>query len=168
MPGAAAAPRALRRCHQAAALLVAALGLFLVSRGIRLGVEGNFGPGAGFFPVVIGAVLASAAALWLLGASLGAPPAVPEEFATERRGVIVVAGVVLALAAFTLALEPLGFRLAMLALLIVLLFESGPGLWPAKLAAAVGSSFGLHYVFTELLRVPLPAATLAPLRALGL
>jgi hypothetical protein len=163
-----AGSRGLRLCHLLAAALLLALGVFLVMRGMRLGIEGDYGPGAGFFPVVIGTVLAAAAAIWLVTAALGAAPEPPAEFETERRGVGVVVAVVAALLAYGFALHVLGFRLASLVLLLVLFFAPGRTRWPAKLVAAGVASFGVHHVFTEWLRVPLPEATLAPLRALGL
>lgn len=161
------ASRALRLCHLLVAALLLALGVFLVMRGMRLGLEGDYGPGAGFFPAVIGTVLAAAAAIWLATTSLGPAPEPPAEFETERRGLGVVVGVVAALLAFGFALHVIGFRLASLLLLLALFFAPGRARWPAKLAAAVVASFGVHHVFTEWLRVPLPEASLAPLRALG-
>jgi putative tricarboxylic transport membrane protein len=139
-----------------------------VMRGMRLGLEGDYGPGAGFFPAVIGTVLAVAAAIWLVTTALGPAPEPPAEFETERHGVGVVVAVVAALIAYGSALHVLGFRLASLLLLLALFFAPGRARWPTKLATAFVASFGVHHVFTEWLRVPLPEASLAPLRALGL
>lgn len=163
-----ASSRMLRLCNLLAAALLLALGVFLVMRGARLGIEGDYGPGAGFFPAVIGTILALAAATWLATAGLGPAPTPPQEFETEWRGVGVVAAAVAALIAYGFALHQLGFRLSSLLLLLVLFFAPGFARWPAKLAAAVAASFGVHHAFTEWLRVPLPEASLAPLRALGL
>jgi hypothetical protein len=78
-----------------------------------------------------------------------------------------VAAILLALVAFAALLGPLGFRLTMLALLLFLPFVFDLGHPLAKVIVAVAGSVGTHYVFEGALRVPLPAASLPALWALG-
>jgi len=82
------------------------------------------------------------------------------------RGVILAA--LGALVAFMALLRPIGFDLAMLALLLALFFAIDRTHPVAKLAIAVVASFGVHWAFETLLSVPLPNAGIPFLRQLGL
>jgi hypothetical protein len=64
----------------------------------------------------------------------------------------VLAGVAFA----ALALEPLGFRITALALLLFYLGVAERRPLAATLAWSLGLALGLHYLFVRLLRVPLP------------
>jgi hypothetical protein len=75
--------------------------------------------------------------------------------------------VLVALVAFGALLLPLGFDLAMLALLLFLFFAFDRGHAIVKIVIALVGSFGVHYGFERFLRVPLPNASLDFLRALG-
>jgi len=65
---------------------------------------------------------------------------------------LVLAGLVAAVA----MLELVGFRIAMLALLAYVLAVLGVRRWVALALFALAGSFGVHYVFYQLLKVPLP------------
>jgi putative tricarboxylic transport membrane protein len=75
--------------------------------------------------------------------------------------------VFLSLLAFMLLLRPLGFNLAMLALLLGLFFTIDRKFPIAKIVIAFLGSFGVHYLFEQALRVPLPFASLPFLVRLG-
>ena len=116
------------------------------------------GPGAGFFPFWLG----------LLGVVLGISLLV-QNFRNKTKAVVLLprgegarrAGSLLAgLAAATLLLEPLGFRLAMLVFTAGLLVALGVRR-PVTIAVfALASSFGLFHVFYYWLQVPLPIGML--------
>jgi hypothetical protein len=154
----------LTRVRQAAALIVTAIGVFLVLAGVRLRLEGQYGPGPGFLAFWVGLALAVLGPVWLVQVSLAPPPA-PRPSAPG--GPARVAAILGALAAFAVLLAPLGFTLVMLGLLLGLFFAYDREHALAKIVVALVGSVGTHYVFERFLRVPLPDATLPALRSLG-
>ena len=145
-----------RRGWQAAALALLALFGFFVFESLRLSLTDALGPGPGFFPFwlgVLGAILALALIAQLRRARSD-PEAV--ELAFDRAGTRNVVLVLGGLAAAAGALELVGFRLTMLALLAYLLFVLGARRWLAIALFAAAGSFGVYYVFYDLLKVPLP------------
>ena len=154
----------MTRVRQAAALIVTAIGVFLVLAGVRLRLEGQYGPGPGFLAFWVGLALAVLGPVWLVQVSLAPPPA-PRPSAPG--GPARVAAILGALAAFAVLLAPLGFTLVMLGLLLGLFFAYDREHALAKIVVALVGSVGTHYVFERFLRVPLPDATLPALRSLG-
>ena len=154
----------MTRFRQAAALIVTAIGVFLALAGVRLRLEGQYGPGPGFLAFWVGLALAVLGPVWLVQVSLAPPPA-PRPSAPG--GPARVAAILGALAAFAVLLAPLGFTLVMLGLLLGLFFAYDREHALAKIVVALVGSVGTHYVFERFLRVPLPDATLPALRSLG-
>jgi hypothetical protein len=154
----------LTRFRQAAALIVTAIGIFLALAGVRLRLEGPYGPGPGFLAFWVGLALAVLGPVWLVQVSLAPPPA-PAPSAPG--GPLRVAAILAALVAFAVLLAPLGFTLVMLGLLLGLFFAYDREHALAKIVVALVGSVGTHYVFERFLRVPLPDATLPALRSLG-
>jgi putative tricarboxylic transport membrane protein len=157
----------VKRTHQVASLVFAGIGVFLVFQGIRLRLEGQVGPGPGFFPFWIGMTLTLVSALWLAQVSFQPATASTSSLLPPRRERIMLIAVILALVAFMLLLRPIGFNLAMLGLLLFLFFVIDREHAVAKVVIAFVGSFGVHYVFEQLLRVPLPFASLSFLQQLG-
>lgn len=154
--------------RQVTGLLVVALGIFLAWQGTRLRIDGDFGPGPGFFPFWIGLGLVAMGAAWSLRLAFGGADAVGEEgFLPPRENLVLLVVVVGALVAFMLLLRPIGFDLAMLALLLALFFAIDRSRVVAKLATAIVASFGVHWVFETLLAMPLPHAAIPALRQFG-
>jgi putative tricarboxylic transport membrane protein len=156
------------RIYQATSTLFAALGLFLAVQGWGLGIVGMYGPGAGFFPFLVGAALAAVSVAWLLQITLRTADAELPELEQNPRGALRVTLILAALVAFALLLIPLGFNLTMLLLLLFLLIGFSREHLILKGIVAVLASFGVHYVFEHVLRVPLPYAAWPLLRDLGL
>ena len=154
----------MKIARQLSALLLAGTGVFLVVAGIRLRLEGQYGPGPGFLAFWVGVPLALLSMVWLGQVSLAPPPAPTE---SEPGGLGRVASIILALIAFAVLLTPFGFKLVMLALLLGLFFAYDREHALAKIVVAVAGSVGTHYVFERYLRVPLPDASLPALRSLG-
>lgn len=158
----------MRRLYQACSLLCIALGAYLAYEGYRLRLVGQLGPGPGFFPFWTGIALVVVGALWLTQASLRGAPRLPTGFVPVRGRLLTLAAIVLALVAFMLLLRPLGFNLAMLLLLLFLFFLIDRSHPVAKVVLAFLGSFGVHYLFEQVLRVPLPFASWGALRQFGL
>ena len=158
----------MKRIYQVTGLIFFGIGLLLVFQGRALKIQGDFGPAPGFFPFWIGLLLSVMSLVWFAQVSLAPAPALPADFIPERPQLRAVVAVVLALICFMLLLRPLGFNLSMLGLLLFLFFAAGRDHPVAKVVIAVAGSFGLHYVFEQILKVPLPFASYEFLRQLGL
>lgn len=158
----------MKRIYQVTGLVFFAIGLLLVFQGYSLKIQGEFGPAPGFFAFWVGLVLSVMSLVWFAQVCVAAAPAMPADFIPARPQLRAVVAVILALIAFMFLLRPLGFNLAMLGLLLFLFFAAGRDHPAAKIVIALGGSFGLHYVFEQILKVPLPFASLDFLRQLGL
>lgn len=142
--------------HQVASLVFAAGGSFLVYQGFRLRLDGQLGPGPGFFPFWIGLAICGLSFLWLVQVSKAPASEIDPDFLPSRSRGIGLLLVLAAMVAFMLLLRPIGFNLAMLGLLLFLFFAIDRKFVLAKLAIALIASFGLHWVFEKVLKVPLP------------
>lgn len=138
----------------ALAMLLAS-GLYLI-QALRMPVGTAARPGPAFYPVAIG-VLACAVALVVIVAAFrrSAPadaPAPEDTVAAERRHVWLT---VATLAGFCLLLPWIGYPLAALLFVGVLLRELGTG-WGVAVLAGLLSAEGSYYLFAILLGVSLP------------
>lgn len=139
----------------------------MVVQGHRLDLEGQYGPGPGFFPFWVGVGIVVLSLAWFVQAGSKVPVAVPPELVPPRPRIALLVSVVLALVAFMLVLRPLGFNLSMFALLLFLFFRIDRSHPLVKPALALIASFGIHFVFEEFLKMPLPYASVPVLRSLG-
>ncbi len=133
-----------------AGLILLALGLAIVwaARALPFGTLGA--PGAGLFPVAL-ALLLAAAGLGL--AARGGGPALRALGWTEaRRGFAVFASLAFA----ALALESLGYRLTVAAVLLFLIGAVERKGWLPAVLVAAGFAAGTYALFADFLRVPLP------------
>lgn len=144
----------MSRFPRAVALaFLAGSALYLV-QAARLPLGSVEQPGAGLFPILVGAFLLAVSAAHLLqdlrrssGTQL-LPPA-----GTGRR----VMGVVAALGAFCLLLPWLGYAVAALGLLLAILRLFGLARWRMTAAVALVATVASYYLFAVVLGVPLPA-----------
>jgi hypothetical protein len=130
---------------------------FYLTQAMKLPLGTAAKPGAGFYPVAV-AVFACVVALVAGARAFLSPQAVrPEEIsgaadpARRRR----VAGAVVALVAFCLALPWIGYPIAAFGFVSVVLWGLG-GRWQAAVLTGAFSSAGSYYLFGVLLDVPLP------------
>ena len=133
-------------------VLLVAAGVYL-TLALRLPFGAAARPGAGFYPVFV-AVFAIVVALAATASAYRSAPgtaAIALEAASRRRVVISV----VALVAFCLALPWIGYPVAALAFVTVILRYLG-GRWTTALLTGVLSSAGSYVLFAVLLDVPLP------------
>jgi hypothetical protein len=157
-------PSRSQRIGVIALIAVAAFFIWRSLADLPLGTIDNPGPGA--MPLVLAALLAIFA-LWSLGSrqtglldeSAGGgdtvidPDHAAEEAGARRHALLIVGSIVAA----AFALDTIGYRLTILALLLVFL-----GLVERKpivtvLIVSFGLSFGSHYLFDHLLKISLPS-----------
>ena len=136
--------------------------LFALWQSLLLSLTDRLGPGQGGFPFwlpVIGAPLAIGLLIQISRAS----PNVTnddERILPHGPGGRRWAAIVLLLAAVTIAMEFVGFRLAMLVFNAVLVIALGERRWWLIALFSVLGSFGVYYVFTTWLDVLLPTGLL--------
>lgn len=153
--------RGMRRAWQVATSVMLALCLFMIQQSLQLSLTDRLGPGPGFFPLwlaLIGAVLAG---LLLLRTSLVAAgddesPAILPRGDGARGIVAILAALAVAAALMTV----LGFRLSMLLFIVGLVVMLGERRWWAALLFGLAGSFGVFYVFNNMLDVILPVGVL--------
>lgn len=160
-----------------AALMVLA-GAVIFS-GFGLGYWTPLGPGPGFFPFWIGLVLAISSAVWLVqmlrgNPNVGPKHAEPGVLNTENVKVTRTAKkrplwtILLSLVIMASLLDVLGFQLTMFAFLLFQLKFQGGRKWLESLIIALIGSFGIFYLFTQVLQVTLPTSGIDFLEDLGL
>lgn len=132
-----------------------ALGLAALYKASNLPFGTVREPDSGFFPSLICIALIVFAGVSL--ATFEAPS--PAEGTPEPRGPVRVWVVVAALAAYALALVPVGFLLCTAALIVLLLKGMGAVPWLLSLALAATAAAACYGLFTRL-GVPLPAGIL--------
>jgi hypothetical protein len=138
-----------------AGALVAAIGAVAAYLSWPLELWSEFGPGPGFFPILLGTGLIAMGAAVGLAVPLQRTPKPPT---TALRKPIVIAGI---MAVYLALLEPLGFPLATTAFLFTVIhWVEARSAW-LSLALAAGVTAALHLVFGTLLQTPLPSGMLA-------
>ena len=134
--------------------------LFAIWQSLLLSLTDRLGPGPGFFPfwlAVIGAVLA--VALLITTFREAAEPSDTEtRILPHGEGGKRWLAIVVLLAAVTVAMEFVGFRIAMLVFNAVLVIALGERRWWVIAVFSVLGSFGVYYVFTTWLDVLLPVS----------
>jgi len=112
-------------------------------------------PGPGYAPVVLAALLLFFAILIMVTAGR-APKLCSIQWTEGRHAAAILASCVFAV----LAIERLGYRCTMLAMLVGLLRLVERRGWVMSFAFALALSFGSFFLFHTLLRVPLPLGPL--------
>jgi len=147
----------VRRRDLAAAIVLLGFGVLAVSqaRGLRPGSV--VAPGPGFFPLCL-AIAFSLVCVGLLVSAVRAPagPA-PRAAGAAARGRLKAAATIAGLAAYALLIEPLGFRLATLGLLLFFFKALQGQRWRVALPAAAGTALVIDLVFRRWLGVNLPS-----------
>jgi putative tricarboxylic transport membrane protein len=118
-------------------------------RALPLGTFHN--PGPGYMPMVLAVILAAMGILVGLGG--GDSPNFSSLTWTEGKHAL---GILIGCAFTALALERLGYRLTVIILVAFLLWVVERKRPPVVVAAALGLALGTFYLFSNLLKVPLP------------
>lgn len=130
---------------------------FFAFESFQLSLRDALGPGPGFFPFWLGLLGAALAVFLLTQLHLNRVDLGTEALVFDRAGVRNAVLVLVGLIVATALLDVVGFRLSMLLLIPYLLVVLGARNRVAVGVCAVAGSFGVYYVFFDLLKVPLPA-----------
>lgn len=146
----------MKRGWQAAAVALLVTFAFFVFESYQLSLRDALGPGPGFFPFWLGVLGGVLALILLAQLHLNRVDLGTEALAFDRAGARSVVRVLVGLIVATALLDVIGFRFSMLLLITYLLVILGVRNWVAIAICAGAGSFGVYYVFFDLLKVPLP------------
>ncbi len=134
-----------------------AFSIFVVAEASQYGFLDEYGPGAGFFAVLVGILMGLMSLALVVKVTLVGVPGEKSDSVLPRgeeasRVLLVLGGIIGVL----LLLRPLGFRVTMLLFLVYMLFSLGVRRPWVVAAMALAGSFGTYHVFYYWLRMPLP------------
>jgi len=135
-----------------------ALSVFVVVAGRGLGIGAINDPGSGFLLFWLGLLMCALSAAILGSAVLAGGPSLASLWQDTRwRKVLAI---IASLCAFALLLDKLGFLLAAIPLMLVLLRGIDPVPWPIALPVGIGVPLALWWLLKKLLLIQLPAGVL--------
>jgi len=151
------------------AVLILALGAYMIVSAFVFGFGTPSKPGAGLFPALIGGVLLLLGAIWLGQIVTGrARRESDEPFALDRGGATKIGITIAVIVGFALVLDLLGYQLTMLIAIAVLLKFIARSRWWVIAIIAVVFSLGTFTLFDFALGVPMPTSSIPFLDQLGL
>ena len=145
------------KSDRVSAILNLILGSFLIWQGIKLPPGKEGAPGAGFFPVWIGAgmiLLSSVLFLRPQGAQMFGS-LLPRGDEARRVGLVLSA-----LILYAAVLKPVGFVIATFLLFLVLLQFYQRGRWWTAAALSLAAVLGSYWLFAGVFDMPLPPGLL--------
>jgi hypothetical protein len=147
----------MKRAWQVAGGVSLAFSVFVVAEASQYGFLDEYGPGAGFFAILIGSImglmsLALVVKVSFVGIPAEKPGSVLPRGPDASRVLLVLGGII----GVVLLLRPLGFRITMLLFLTHMLISLGARRPWVVAAMALTGSVGTYHVFYHWLRVPLP------------
>jgi putative tricarboxylic transport membrane protein len=146
----------MRRADQITGIIMLIFSVAVMEGGRRMPPSNTFGPGAGFLPFWLGVAMALLSIILLVNATREPVAAGgPSPFPTGRP-VVAILETVVALAAFILLLEPLGFLVAIALLTAFLLRVVEREGWGITVLVGVANAIGLYVIFKMLLGVSVP------------
>lgn len=135
-----------------------AFSVFVVVAGRGLGIGAINDPGSGFLLFWLGLLMCALSAAILAGAVLAGGPSLASLWQDTRwRKVLAI---IASLCAFALLLDKLGFLLAAIPLLLVLLRGIDPVPWPIALPVGIGAPLAVWWLLKKLLLIQLPSGVL--------
>jgi putative tricarboxylic transport membrane protein len=136
-------------------LLGLALGVFVISSGLKLKLGSINDPGSGFVLFYAGILMCLFAASIVVAAVTEGGPTFASRWDGARwsRPATIIA----CLTAYAFALEPLGFLLATVPLMLLLLRAIDPVRWTLALPLAVAAPVGVWWVLKHGLAIQLPS-----------
>jgi hypothetical protein len=158
----------MQRICQLTALCFITLSAFVVWESRNLEYYTKLGPGGGFFPLWLGAVMGGLSLAWLIQLCRGKEEGKGVAFLPERQGLVRLLLTVGSLAVMAGFMNLLGFQLTMFLFLVFLLWVlGGQSFWVTLVSSLLGS-VGIYHLFGRYLDVALPPATVKLLANLGL
>ena len=148
----------MQRAWRIAGAAFAAVCAFWAYESWQLSLQDALGPGPGFFPFCLSLAGVLLSVMLILQGRPAAASGSEEEQpllppGDALRKVILV---LVALIAVTALLDVIGYRIAVAIFSAFLLYTLGARSWWVIVAFALAAGFGVHALFSDLLKVPLP------------
>lgn len=150
----------MKRYYQITGLLVLAFSAFVMVIALDLKYYTPSGPGPGFFGVWLGGLMGLLGVVVFFQATFRPSPPMPKDFYPRSSGYFRIAAVVIALILVVLLMQPLGFSLVMAGFYLFLMVSIGQRNPVILALVSLGGSFGVRYIFTNFLSIPLPGGPL--------
>jgi putative tricarboxylic transport membrane protein len=146
----------LKRPYQVTGVVMMFLAAFMGYESLQLRYYSALGPGPGFFPFWLSVLLAFLASVMFFKATFKVSDPMAVDFFADRTGYLRIAAIIGSILFVIVLMEPLGFRLTLLAFYLFLLSVlRRRHIW-TNLVIALGGSFGVYQVFDRWLATPLP------------
>lgn len=136
-------------------LIGLALGGFVIWQGLKLKLGTINDPGSGYVLFYTGILICVFAISIIISAITEGGPTLASRWENARWGKPLL--VIACLAVFSLALEPLGFLLSSIPLVLLLLRLIDPVRWTLAIPIAVLAPMGMWWVLKRLLLIQLPS-----------
>jgi putative tricarboxylic transport membrane protein len=150
----------MKRPYQIAGVVILLFSAWTLWEALRLSYYTSLGPGPGFFPFWLSIIMGVLAIIMIGQATFRPTDPMPEDFFAPWIGYLRIAAIAGAWAAVILLMNPLGFRLTMLAFLLFLTSTMGRTHPVVTIIVSLAGSFGTYQVFVQLLGIPLPVGFL--------
>jgi putative tricarboxylic transport membrane protein len=157
----------MRQAERIVATLCVVLGGCIVWQAWGMEYLTSIGPGPGFFPWWLGLLLTGLSVAWLVSTVWRSTAETDRRFLPEWRAARRILLVMGAIVGVGLAMEYVGFQLAMFAFVAFVLTALGWRGWGLTAIISLAMSFGVYHTFTRWLDVNLPQASLELLRRWG-
>jgi putative tricarboxylic transport membrane protein len=159
----------MHRKHQIAALCFLAFSAYLMwDSWNNMEYYTPLGPGAGFFPFWLGALLGGLGIIWLVQVSRRSGNTEEEPSLPPRGGTVRILSIIISVVAVSALMDLLGFQLTMFLFMILMLMILGRQTIWMTLVISLSCSVGVYHLFGRYLDVQLPAASWTFLAAIGL
>jgi len=149
------APGKLNNSELWGGLIGLALGLFVIWSGIKLKIGSINDPGSGFVLFYTGLLMCVFSATIIVAAVTEGGPTFGSRWEGTRwsKPLLIIA----CLTAFSFALDPLGFLLSAIPLMLLLLRAIDPVRWSLTIPLAILAPLGVWWVLKRLLLIQLPS-----------
>jgi putative tricarboxylic transport membrane protein len=135
-----------------------ALSVFVVFAGRALSIGAVSDPGSGFLLFWLGLLMCGFSVALVAAAVRAGGPSLASLWEGARWGKVLA--IIASLCAFALLLNQLGFLLASIPLLLLLLRAIDPVPWPIAIPVGVGAPLAIWWLLKKMLLIQLPAGVL--------
>jgi len=150
----------LKRPYQITVIVLMGVAGYVLHGALQMRYYTSLGPGPGFFPLWLALLLGGLALAMGYQATFRASDPMAEDFLASPKGYARDGAVIVALVWTIVGMERLGFIVTMSVFFFFLLSTLGRQRLYVTVLITIAGGVGTHYVFYELLDIPLPGGIL--------